>query len=57
MVSNAVDTVRFLRSSAPSVNVVSNSNKRGQTAGVTGIFEVAKSLDFCNECPSDGNSN
>ena len=34
MVSNAVDTMWFLHS-APNINVVSNSNKRGQTAGVT----------------------
>ena len=34
MVSNAVDTMWFLRS-APSVNVVRNANKRGQKAGVT----------------------
>ena len=44
LVSNAVDTMRFLLS-APNVNVVRMSNKRGQTSGVTqNLVKLAKSF-------------
>ena len=43
VVSNAVDTMWFLRS-APKVNVVRYSNKRGQTTGVTVNLIKAKRM-------------
>ena len=51
---NGVDAIRR---SAPNVNVMRNSNKRGQAAGVTiTVSKVAKCLHVCSECGSDGKS-